>query len=108
MATYKEIADKYAKRVARCRNLVERHHELERIRAEIDRLTVDGKAISEQQIVQLLRELKKSLRELGFDESIISFETYINEEFSKSSSSISNDELLSLMRMVAKGRSHDK
>lgn len=106
MATYKELADEYAKRLSSIRKADERIADLEKILDEIQRFTVDNKPISARQIEHMLKTLKESLKELGFDESILALEYYNNtglEELAKSSSTISNDEILALMSMVSRG-----
>ncbi|ACI07282.1 hypothetical protein KPK_3352 [Klebsiella variicola] len=55
----------------------------------------------------MLEELKKALTDLGYDDDVIALEHYSGREdyeaLAKSGSSISNDEILAMMRMVAKG-----
>jgi len=106
MATYKELADEYAKRLSNIRKADERIADLEKILEEIQHFTVDNKPISARQIEHMLKALKESLKELGFDESTFALEYYNNtglEELAKSSSTISNDEILALMSMVSRG-----
>lgn len=103
MPTYKELADDYAKRIAKHKTPQERERELENIRSEIRRLTSGGIPLSEKQIARMFRELKSSLKELGFDESILALEHHKGAEELSKSSSISNDELLALMSMVSRG-----
>jgi hypothetical protein len=101
--TNKELADEYAKRIAKHNTPQERERELENIRSEIRRLTSGGTPLSENQIAHILRELKGSLKELGFDESILALEHHKGAEELSKSLSISNDELLALMSMVSRG-----
>lgn len=103
MASYKQLADKYAARIAERKTPSEREQEFENIRAEISRLTVDGMPINQKQFAHLLRILKDSLKELGFDESVLTLEDYTGAEELAKSLSVSNDEILSLMSMVSRG-----
>lgn len=76
--------------------------------AEIKRLTIDNQPLNETQKSRLLKDIKQSLKELGFYEEFICLEHYIgSEDFIKSSESISNDEILALMSMVSRGKKPD-
>ena len=66
-----------------------------------------GSLSTEHQRVRMLEELKKALTDLGYDDDVIALEHYSGREdyeaLAKSGSSISNDEILAMMRMVVKG-----
>ncbi|EKH8025194.1 TPA: hypothetical protein OR518_003659 [Escherichia coli] len=106
--TYKEWADHYAARIAACEDGDTRLLELTKIWDEIQKLTSGGKRLNSTQLARLLHELKAALKELGYNDTLVAFEyrkgTEAYEILEKSSSSsISNDELRDMMRMVAKG-----
>ncbi|WP_235317056.1 hypothetical protein, partial [Klebsiella variicola] len=105
--TYKELAEIYAARISKCKDGDMRVIELNKIWMEIQTLTVDGNPLTEHQRVRMLEELKKALTDLGYDDDVIALEHYSGREdyeaLAKSGSSISNDEILAMMRMVAKG-----
>ncbi len=105
--TNKELAEIYAARISKCKDGDMRVIELNKIWMEIQTLTVDGNPLTEHQRVRMLEELKKALTDLGSDDDVIALEHYSGREdyeaLAKSGSSISNDEILAMMRMVAKG-----
>lgn len=105
--TYKEWADHYAARIAACKDGDTRLIELTKIWDEIQKLTSGGKRLNSTQLARMLNELKAALKELGYNDTLVAFEyrkgTEAYEILEKSSSSISNDELRDMMRMVAKG-----
>lgn len=104
MATYQETAYEYAKSIVRLNSSIQRERRLAEIIADIDTLEVNGKPIDNSQKLRLYRELKKALKELGFDESVLGFQ--INEgleELAKSSAFIGNEEILELMSMMSRG-----
>ncbi|EOR7867403.1 hypothetical protein FYL99_RS20230 [Escherichia coli] len=107
--TYKEWADHYATRIAECKDGDTRLIELTKIWDEMQRLTSGGKRLSASQLGRMLDELKEALKKLGYSDTFIALEylkgteEYELLEKASSSSSISNDELRDMMRMVAKG-----
>ncbi|WP_429036846.1 hypothetical protein [Aeromonas veronii] len=106
MATFKEKADVYAARIAKFKRSVDRENELKAILAEIQRLTIDNKPLNEIQKTRILKEIKNSLKELGFyEDDVVFLESYVGaDSFTKASHSISNDEILALMSMVSRGK----
>ncbi|HDR2351874.1 TPA: hypothetical protein QCH58_003277 [Enterobacter asburiae] len=104
--TYEGWAEIYAKRIAQCKDDSSRLLELSKIWIEIQKLTSDGKTLTDVQRTRMLEALKKALRKLGYDDSYVTLEHYKSaeglEEFAKSNS-VSNEEMLSMMSMVAKG-----
>lgn len=104
--TYSEMADLYAKRIVQCKDGTARLLEMEKIWREIPKLTSGGVPLTDKQQARMLDALKQALKKLGYDDSVLALEYYKGtenyEELAKSAS-ISNEELLSMMRMVAKG-----
>lgn len=105
--TYEEWADHYAARIADCKDGDARLIELTKIWDEIQTLTTNGQRLNTTQLRRMLDELKKALKELGYSDTFVAFEyrqgTQDYELLEKASTSISNDELREMMRMVAKG-----
>ncbi|AYN25566.1 hypothetical protein D8682_00360 (plasmid) [Buttiauxella sp. 3AFRM03] len=104
--TFTQWAEIYARRIVQCKDGTARLLEMEKIWRDIQKLTSDGVPLTDEQKARMLDELKQALKKLGYDDSVLALEyrkgTEVYEELAKSAS-ISNEELLSMMKMVAKG-----